>query len=300
VRVFANVASAEDVREARKAECDGIGLYRTEALYMIAHELPEEDSLVKSLSSALSGFPHLPVVLRLADIGGDKTLPYLNIGREHASHLGVRGVRFLLRFPELLRTQLRVFYRLGASRPIRILVPFVSGATDMLQVKDVAREARASLHRDKLPCGETVEFGAMIETPLAAMAVDEILHHADFVSVGTNDLIQYVAAADRESLAVSGYFREGVGPSLSLLQGIVRRCDAAGKECTLCGELAGDPEYTEKLLELGLVHFSVLPSFIGEVREKIRRIVDGTESRRDLCVKGAASPAARPKEDVHG
>ncbi len=276
VKILANASSAEDVKTARELGCDGIGLYRTETLYMLAGELPGEDELFASLSRSLAGFDRGPVVLRLADIGGDKTLPYLSVGWEHASHLGVRGVRFLLRFPDLLRTQLRVFYRLAAVHDIRMLVPFVTGEQDMLHVREVAREVASSLGAGDAAAHGAVPLGAMIETPLAAMRIGSILPHADFVSIGTNDLIQYLAAADRESLDVADYYQQGVESALSLAGACIRRCRMYGRESFVCGDLAADMRYTKRFLRYKLSNFSVLPPLIPTLREQVYRIVAGS------------------------
>lgn len=281
VKVLANVGCAEDVRTAMELGCDGIGLYRTEAVYMLARELPTEEVLLGSLSRSLDGFSRGRVVLRLADIGGDKTLPYLNVGREHASYLGIRGVRFLLHFPDFLQTQLRVFHRLAARHPVRILVPFVAHGEDMRRVRDAVGKAVSSLEHDRLPHGERVEIGAMIETPLAALRIEEILRHADFVSIGTNDLVQYLSAADRESLAVADYFRSGTESALSLVGDIIRRCEEAGKECTVCGDIAGDGRYTRTLLDLGLMNFSVMPPLIPSTKEEIHQNLNTKVKRKD-------------------
>ncbi|MBN1293997.1 MAG: phosphoenolpyruvate--protein phosphotransferase [Candidatus Latescibacteria bacterium] len=281
IHVLANVASSEGIRKAKELGCDGIGLYRTEADYMLASEMPGEETVYEVLSQALSHFNNGPIMLRLADIGGDKILPYLNIGVEHASYLGMRGVRFLLNFPDFLHKQLRVFYRLSSIYSIQILVPFVTNPRDMQEIRVAAEKARNSLRNDNIPCAETSGIGAMVEIPLAALNVDKILEYSDFISIGTNDLTQYLSAADRESIACSHYLEEAEGYVIEMIGDIISQCDTAGKYCSVCGELASDSRYIKLLLDKGLRNFSVLPPLIPYTKETIYKLLSSSHKPDD-------------------
>lgn len=262
--IMANVNVEEDVRAAVNYDCDGIGLYRTENIFMLTSGLPDEEYLFEELHRSLGPLNKKPAVLRLADIGADKILPYLNVGSEHSSQLGVRGVRFLLRYRDFLRLQLRVFCILSKLYNVKILVPFVSNADDLVQVK---KELEGVCRFSGLGKSEQPEIGAMIETPLAVMNAESILEHADFVSLGTNDLQQFIAAADRESLMVSQYFKEAGEKVFSIISDIARLCDAKKKNCLVCGEVAGNVEYIPLLLQAGIRKISVPPSQVPVVKE---------------------------------
>ncbi len=266
VSVMANVNVEEDVQAAVDHNCDGVGLYRTENIYMLSSDLPDEGFLFEELYRSLKPLDEKPAVLRLADIGADKTLPYLNVGSEHSSQLGVRGVRFLLRYREFLRLQLRVFCLLSKIYMIKILVPFVSNADDLIEVKKELDETSRFLG---LKRGEQPSVGAMIETPLAVMNAESILEHAEFISMGTNDLQQFVAAADRESLMVSQYYKEAGVKIVSMISDIARLSKQTNRDCFVCGEMAGNPEFIPSLLQAGIREFSVLPSQVPFVKETL-------------------------------
>ena len=184
--VDANVASLEECRLARKYGCDGIGLYRIEQIYMSSSVLPTEETLVDSLKSSLTVVRDKTVTLRLLDVGGDKTLPYIDLVERTNSALGVRGVRLLLRYPHLLQTQLRVLLRLSALFRLRILVPMVTLAQDLVQVRKALDEEKEKLKETNVPFDDRIPLGAMIETPSSVLAIDSILRVCDFLSIGTN------------------------------------------------------------------------------------------------------------------
>ncbi|MFP4164296.1 MAG: phosphoenolpyruvate--protein phosphotransferase [Chitinispirillaceae bacterium] len=268
--VMANVNVKEDVRAAVEHDCDGVGLYRTENIYMLASNLPDQSYLYNELSESFEILGKHPAIVRLADLGGDKTLQYLNVGAEHSSQLGVRGVRFLLMYRNFLRLQLRVFCMLSKIHHIRILIPFVSDAHDVIQVRNELDEVCSFLGISE---ADQPDLGAMIETPLAVMNAESILEHSDFISMGTNDLQQFVAAADRESLMVSHYFQEAAPKVIELASDIARLCGTEGKDCFVCGEIAGNKEYLPSLLRAGVRNFSVLPARIPEIKETAYHIL---------------------------
>ena len=274
VTVDANVSSVEECRTAKIYGCDGIGLYRIEQLYMSSPVMPTEEYLFDSLTRSLGVFKAREVTLRLLDIGGDKSLPYIDLVERTNPALGVRGVRLLLKYPNLLQAQLRVFLRLSAQFKVRILVPMVTLPQDMVQVRKALDQEKEKLKEKKVPFDEKVPLGAMIETPSAALAVDAILEACDFLSIGTNDLLQYTMAADRENMSVADYYEAGNPLILKWIGEIAQKAEAAGKDCEVCGELAGNPDHADALLKSGVRHLSVVAHRIPRLKEKMMGLLN--------------------------
>jgi phosphotransferase system enzyme I (PtsI) len=265
VTVLANVSCKEDVEHAAENGADGIGLYRTEQIYLSRQSPPSERRITESLSNALSAAKGTPISLRLLDAGGDKSVPFLNVTPEQNPFLGKRGIRLLLDHPDLLETQLRAFLRLSDEYDVRILVPMVTVAEDMQKTREMMMAATTEMHRSK-----PVPLGAMIETPAAALCVSEIIKYADFLSVGTNDLTQYTMAAGRENSQVSDYFVDDHAAIMRLLK--IVATEANDRPVSICGELAGRADSLPELLQLGITTFSVAPPLIPEVKEHIREL----------------------------
>ncbi len=269
VRVEANICSLEDACAAAENGADGIGLYRIEGLYLSRQHPPSEEELLACLQDALQPLGGVSVTIRLLDAGGDKPLAFARFAPEPDPTLGRRGVRLLLEYPELLNTQLRALLRLARDRPVRILVPMVTLAEEMLEVRRVLLAAARDLGAGRLP-----PLGAMIETPAAALSADQIVQHADFLSVGTNDLTQYTMAAGRENTLVSRYFVDDHPAVLKLLELVA---DAAGDlPLSLCGELAGRKRAIPRLVELGFRSLSVPPPLVPEVKAVVRGLRCGS------------------------
>ena len=272
--VDANVASLEECQLAKKYGCDGIGLYRIEQIYMSSSVMPTEDVLLDSLKSSLTVLRNKTVTLRLLDVGGDKTLPYIDLVERTNPALGVRGVRLLLKYPNLLQIQLRVLLRLSALFSLRILVPMVTLAQDLVQVRKVLDQEKDKLKETNISFDDKTPLGAMIETPSSVLAIDSILRVSDFLSVGTNDLLQFVMAADRENMNVSDYYEAGNPLILQWVAEIAEKAYQARKDCEVCGELAGYLNHTEELLRAGVRHYSVVPHLVPRLKEKIYSLVD--------------------------
>ena len=281
IRISANVSSHSELKMAKLFKADGIGLYRTEPFYMGRSDLPSEDELFTKLTKTLNKVPGQNVFLRLLDIGGDKTLPFLKFIELKNPALGLNGIRFLLKYPRLLELQLRVFLRLSAKFNIRVLVPMVSLPKDMKDVRHYLSQAKEKLAKENLPFNPNIPVGAMIETPAALMGIDELLEYCDFLSFGTNDLVQYVMAAGREKIDVSDYYEAGNQLILPALKTAVQKAKDHGKECSLCGELAGNLKFTEDLLKAGIRNFSVQPSLIPSVKNKIHCILKAESKHSD-------------------
>jgi len=264
VSVEANLAVHASVEAVIENGADGVGLLRIEELYF-GRELPSEEELFSELRQLVVPLREKPVTIRLLDIGGDKAIPSLRLPLESNPLLGRRGVRLLLAYPQLARTQLRTLLRLSQVQDIRILVPMVTIDRDMQQMRALLAAVAHEMGIEKLP-----PLGAMIETPAAALTVGQIAKHADFLSVGTNDLTQYTLVAGRDNATVSDYYEE-THPSMLRLLGIII-AEASGKPVTICGELAGREEVIPTVLELGFRALSVSPPLIPTTKELIRSI----------------------------
>ncbi len=265
ITVEANAGMRRDVEIAVDSGADGVGLFRIEQLYLARDLPPTEDELVAGLCDVVAPLGDKPLTVRLLDVGGDKPLPYLRPPLEANPSLGVRGVRLLLGHPALLRTQLAALVRLSRDYDVRVLVPMITLEEDVAATRALFDETCAAL-------GVTVRppFGAMIETPAAALAIPAIARHVDFLSVGSNDLTQYTFAAGRDDPNVNGYFQDGHAALLRLLQIIV--ADAGSLPITLCGELAGRDDLLPTLLATGFRAFSVAPPLIPTIKERVREL----------------------------
>ena len=263
--VMANIGCREDAVLAADNGADGVGLYRLEQLYLSRNALPTEDELLEIMRSTVEPVAGKPITVRLLDVGADKKLPSLDLGSDINPSLGRRGVRVLLAYPELLNTQLRALARLAREQDVRILVPMVTLAEEMARLRELLVAATGDVGAERLP-----SLGAMIETPAAALCAAEIMKHADFFSIGTNDLTQYTMAAGREDPLVNDYFRDDHPAVLKLLRLVSE--SAGDTPLALCGELAARVEVLPFLLALGIRSLSVAPPLVPTVKEGIRTI----------------------------
>lgn len=265
VAVLANVGAHRDVTAAMDAGADGIGLYRLEQYYLSRNTPPSAAELLSELNAMFSSFGSKPLTVRLLDLGADKPVSYLNFPIEDDPFLGCRGVRLLLRFPELLDVQLKALLEFGQSRELHVLVPMVTLASEMEEVRKRMCSIAGQEGLSRLP-----KLGAMIETPAAALCVEEVIKHADFLSIGTNDLTQYTMAAGRENPLVNEYFIEDHPAVLRLIRMVV--AEAGNTPVAICGELAGRLDAIQTLVHLGVRELSVAPPLIPDVKETIRNI----------------------------
>ncbi|HHD82758.1 MAG TPA: phosphoenolpyruvate--protein phosphotransferase, partial [Bacteroidetes bacterium] len=209
VKLYANAYSEDDFRIAYQNGCDGIGLFRMEQLYMSCKSLPNEEIIFRQLKETFSRVPGKEITIRLLDIGGDKGLPYLNIKNERNPFLGVRGIRFLLKNPDILRTQINAIWRLSELYPVRLLIPMVTVLDEIRAVEDMLSECKEELSKTNGRKLSDLSLGIMIETPAAVFKAQQLSEHVDFFSIGTNDLLQYVMAAGRENVEVTDYYEKG-------------------------------------------------------------------------------------------
>lgn len=263
VAVLANVGWREDAVAAVANGADGVGLYRLEQFYLARKTPATVPELLEELRATFAPVRHQPLTVRLLDLGGDKPLPFLKLPPEDNPFLGQRGVRLLLRFPDLLETQLRALLEFSRDHDVRILVPMVTLAEDMAQVRRRLEALAKELGIQQLP-----PLGAMIETPAAALTVAALLQQADFLSLGTNDLTQYTMAASRENELVSGYYAED-HPAVLRLVGLTVQ-EAGQTPVAVCGELAGQLEAVPTLLKLGIRMLSVAPPLVPGVKAAVR------------------------------
>lgn len=263
VQVLANARNRDDIDQAVRSGAAGIGLFRIEPYFLASKHMPTVDELSAFLASSMEPAGERRVNIRLLDIGGDKNLPYLPLPFESDPSLGLRGIRVLLRFPELLRAQLRAILGMAAHHNIGIIVPMVTVVEDVVRVREALDVMRTELGLATLP-----PIGAMVETPAAALMVPELLAHVDFLSIGSNDLTQYTMAAGRENGSVRDYFLECHPAMMRLMARAV--ADAGSTPVCLCGELAGRPGAMPALLACGLREFSVASSLLAQVRRSVR------------------------------
>ncbi len=271
IALLANAESLEDVTEAHALGAHGLGLYRTEFLFLQRDELPDEQEQFETYRDAALGMNGRPVTIRTLDLGADKAdRTGLTLSNEDNPALGLRGVRLSLARPKVADTQLRAILRASAYGKLRILLPMVSTREEVLAVRRRLQKQTQLLRAEGHEVAEHIPFGAMIEVPAAAIALENFIDLVDFLSVGTNDLVQYLLAADRNNEAVGELYSPLHPAVLRLIAQILRVGHEHGTPVAVCGEIAGDPRMTRLLLALGLKEFSLHPATLLEVRRVIR------------------------------
>lgn len=271
VDLLCNIGNPEEAEEILKAGAEGVGLFRTELLFM-EKDLPlEEEEQFEAYKKAALGLKGRPVIIRTLDIGGDKKLPYLGMEKEENPFLGFRAVRFCLKNPLFYKQQLRALLRASVFGDIRIMIPMITGVEEIRGVKVLIQESKEELKREGIPYKEDIPIGIMMETPSAALTADLLAEEVDFFSIGTNDLTQYTLAVDRGN-AKAAYLYSSYHPALlRFLQYIIRCAVEKGIPAGICGEAAGDPLLIPVLLSFGLKEFSVSPSSVLNVKKEISR-----------------------------
>jgi phosphotransferase system enzyme I (PtsI) len=269
---LANIELPDEVQAAFSYGAEGIGLFRSEFIYLQRPTMPsEEDHLLVYQQMARSTYPK-PVYIRTIDIGGEKSLPHLNIEKEPNPALGLRAIRFSLKNRELFKIQLRAILKASVKKNVRLLVPMITELEEVVELKNILEEVKAELRSAGVPFDENIPVGAMIEVPGAAVLIEELIQELDFVSIGTNDLIQYHLAVDRGNESVSYLFKPHHPAVLRLLAKVIKTVNQAGKEVAVCGEMAADPLSAIILLGLGLRNFSMNPIFIPKIKKALRAV----------------------------
>lgn len=266
-----NITMPSGAARAVAAGAEGVGLFRTEYLFMNRQAPPDEEEQFAAYSQALDGAEGRPVVVRTLDVGGDKNTPCLPLPQEENPFLGLRGIRWCLAHPEIFSTQLRALLRAGAGRSLRVMLPMVSTLAELRQSKAMLAEAAAQLTAQGIYHAEAVPVGVMIETPAAALMADRLAQEADFFSIGTNDLTSYIMACDRGNAQVAELYHPLQPALLRSLREIIRRGREAGIPVTVCGEAAADPRMLPLLMGFGVTGFSVGAGDVLEVRQTVSR-----------------------------
>ena len=293
IKLWANAESRDDVTESHALGAAGVGLYRTEFLFMGSSELPDEETQFRAYRDAVIGMTGRTVTIRTLDLGADKAdKTGLALRDEPNPALGLRGVRLSLAREGLLRTQLRAMARASGYGPLRALVPMVSGYEEMRTVRSALDAVLFELRSEGFEVAEHVPLGAMIEVPSAAISLPDFIGLCDFLSIGTNDLVQYLLAADRTNEALGELYSPLHPAVLRVLRDVVRIASRRGKPVAVCGEIAGDPMFTPLLLALGIGELSLHPATMLEVRRAVRAC--------DLSALRAATPALFRARDRAG
>ncbi|WP_277231375.1 phosphoenolpyruvate--protein phosphotransferase [Romboutsia timonensis] len=270
VELAGNIGSPNDVEGLIKNDAEGVGLYRTEFLYMDKEDsFPTEEEQYEAYKAVLEGMNNKPIVIRTLDIGGDKELPYFEMEPEMNPFLGYRAIRLCLDRKDIFKTQLRALYRASVHGKLRIMFPMISSLEELLDAKEVIKEVLKELDAENIAYSNDVEVGMMIEIPSAAVISDVLAKHVDFFSIGTNDLIQYTCAVDRMNQKISHLYNQFNPAVLRLIKMVIDNAHKEGKWVGMCGESAGDQRMIPILLGFGLDEFSMSPISILPARKLI-------------------------------
>ena len=272
VEVGCNIGSPEDLPYVLQNDGEGIGLYRSEIIYMHSPSLPTENEQFEAYKAVLEGMQGKPVIIRTLDIGGDKDIPYLNLPKENNPFLGLRGIRYCLAEKKILMTQLRALLRAGCFGLLKIMFPMISSVHEVRAAKKALDEAKEELKEEGLAYNENIEVGIMIEVPAAALLADKLALEVDFFSIGMNDLIQYTLAVDRMNETIAPLYTPFHPALLRLVKMIIDRGHEAGIKVAMCGEAARDVNLIPVLLGMGLDEFSVNPSSVLATRKIINSL----------------------------
>ncbi|MGI5990123.1 MAG: phosphoenolpyruvate--protein phosphotransferase [Lachnospiraceae bacterium] len=271
IKIFANISSPADVAKVMENDAEGIGLFRSEFLYLQSDDYPSEDTQFAAYRQVAENMAGKKVVIRTLDIGADKQCDYFNLDHEENPALGYRAIRICLTRPDIFKTQLRALYRAAMYGNISIMFPMIISVAEVRKIKQICEEVKASLKADGIPYKEDVELGIMIETPAAALISDDLAQEVDFFSVGTNDLTQYTLAIDRVNRKLDPFLDTHHPAILKLIKMAADNAHKHGKWIGICGELGADPELTKTFLKMGIDELSVSPSLVLKLRDQVIR-----------------------------
>ena len=271
INIFANIGSADNIGAVLLNDAGGIGLFRSEFLYLEKTDYPSEEEQFRVYKKVIESMATKKVIIRTLDIGADKQADYFNLAKEENPALGLRAIRLCLERPEIFKTQLRALYRASVYGNLGIMFPMVTSENELKEILALCDEVKAELTEQNLPFAK-VELGIMIETPAAAIISDKLAPMVDFFSVGTNDLTQYTLACDRQNPKIERFCDTHHEAILRLIEFSAKNAHANGAWIGICGELAADTTLTETFLRMGIDELSVSPSFVLKVRDAVRKV----------------------------
>ena len=272
INIFANIGSADNIGEVLLNDAEGIGLFRSEFLYLERDNYPDEEEQFRIYRRVLESMAGKKVIIRTLDIGADKQCPYFGMEKEENPALGLRAVRLCLTRKDIFRTQLRALYRASVFGKLGIMFPMIVNEWELEEIQEICTQVKKELSDDGIAFSERTETGIMVETPAAAIISDKLAPKVDFFSVGTNDLIQYTLACDRQNPYIDRFCDNHHEAVLRLIEFTAENAHRHGKWIGICGELAADTTLTESFLRMGIDELSVSPSFVLKVREKVRSL----------------------------
>ena len=270
INLYANIGGVSDVAAALANDAGGIGLFRSEFLYLESEDYPTEEAQFSAYKTVAENMAGKKVIIRTLDIGADKQVDYFHLDKEENPAMGYRAIRICLDRQDIFKTQLRAIYRASYYGTLSIMFPMITSVAEVRKIKEIVAEVKAELDRDGLPYKD-VELGIMIETPAAVMISDLLAKEVDFFSIGTNDLTQYTLAIDRQNPKLDAFYDAHHEAILRMLKMVVDNGHKEGCWVGICGELGADTELTETFLKMGFDELSVSPSMILRVRDQIRK-----------------------------
>ncbi|HZL91670.1 MAG TPA: phosphoenolpyruvate--protein phosphotransferase [Pirellulaceae bacterium] len=307
LELLANINGVLDAKGAVAMGASGVGLFRTEYIYLTHPDVPDEEEQLAAYREVIDAAPRNTITIRTLDIGGDKTVPYLGHTHQEANpFMGWRSIRLSFEHPEFFNTQLRAVLRAAAhaeqgGKRVRLMFPMITTLEEVRKVKSMVNKAAQQLRQEKKEFA-VVQVGMMLEVPAAAISIKDMLPEVDFVSIGSNDLVQYLMAADRDNPKVSHLCQPLAPPVLKVLSHVIKSCARAGKPLTLCGEMAGQPRAFMLLFAMGLRSFSMSPAFIPNIKELAAHLTrESTQQilRRAMTLRTTAAVKRYMAEQLH-
>ena len=272
IKIYANIGSADNIGAVLVNDAGGIGLFRSEFLYLENTDYPTEEEQFKVYRRVLESMASKKVIIRTLDIGADKQADYFNLEKEENPALGLRAIRLCLSRPEIFRVQLRALYRASVYGKLGIMFPMITSTSELEEILAICDEVKRELEEAGIEYSDSIELGIMIETPAAAIISDKLAPMVDFFSVGTNDLTQYTLACDRQNPHIERFCDTHHEAIMRLIEMSAKNAHEHGAWIGICGELAADTTLTEKFLRMGIDELSVSPSFVMKVRDAVRKI----------------------------
>ena len=270
INIYANIGGVDNIGAVLANDAGGIGLFRSEFLYLESNDYPTEEQQFAAYRKVLESMAGKKVIIRTLDIGADKQVDYFNLEKEENPAMGYRAIRICLTRPEIFKTQLRALYRASAYGNLGIMFPMITSVSELDKILAICEEVKKELISEGVEVSDKVELGVMIETPAAAIISDRLAPMVDFFSVGTNDLTQYTLACDRQNAAIESFVDTHHEAILRLIEMAAKNAHANGKWIGICGELAADTTLTETFLRMGIDELSVSPTFVLKVRDAVR------------------------------